>query len=119
MKSLYISKGLIEQGMTREEVWKLVNFFDKECILHKKYKYASLLPIKYLPKNCAITPDICLVLVLTNVDGKKVIELIYFYKDGVLCKSGKRRKFFSLYQLHIYEDGEEDVRRSLPMRLLK
>ena len=120
MRNLYISKDLIKQGVRKEEVWEIVDQFDKECILHEKYKYASLLPIRWMPKYCAITPTLALILVLTDIQERKHIQLIYFYKDGILCKSGEKRKFFYLYQIHIYKDGElGDVEKSLPMRLQK
>jgi len=120
MKNLYISRALERQGVTREEAWEIINQLDKECVLHQKYKKASLLRISWMPADCTETPTFVVILVLTDANGKKDIELLYFYEDGVFCSDGKTRRFTYLYQLHAYKDKELDcVGKSLPTYLQK
>jgi len=118
MKSLYVSKLLIRQGVTREEAWQVVNTFDKECVLHSEYKYASLLPVSWMPEVCTEMPTSTAVLVLTDLNGKKNIGFFYFYEDGIFESDGKTRRFVYLYDLHAYKDRElSQVEKTLPKYL--
>lgn len=114
MKNLYISKKLLRDGVTREEALDLVNFFDKECILHDKYVSASLIPIPYVSPymdgKCS-----SLVLVLKDVKNVKIVLLINFYKHGNAGVGSRGNGKFQ-YVFHLHENGEKVV-DSLPPRL--
>ncbi len=113
MRKLYISKRLTKDGVTREEAWDFVNFFDKTCILHNRYVRASLLPIRYPPRSLNATCSV--VLVLMDVKGSKIVDLAYFYKNGDAgVGSNGNGKFQFVYSLH---DNGEPVVETLPPRL--
>ena len=118
MKSLYISKHLKNEGVTREEAWEEVNMFDKKAVLHEKYIRASLLPIDWKPKDAEQKATSACIIVLTDINGKKSILLHYFYKHGNTSGNGKKLNY--LFGLRKYPDGSIcPAAKTLPPRLKK
>jgi hypothetical protein len=83
MKDLYISKKLINQGVTKEDAGRLVTYFRAFHANVNPVERVSLLPISWLPSHIPNTskPTCMMVLVVTKVSGERILHLCYFFQN--------------------------------------